>query len=45
MVCNDDFVGLQSQVTLAMAAGQQVLIAMSGYAGSTGNWVLNIVQL
>jgi hypothetical protein len=45
VTCNDDFVGLQSQVTLAMAAGQQILIAVSGFAGATGNWVLNINQL
>jgi hypothetical protein len=45
VACNDDFSGLQSQVSYAMAAGQQVLIAVSGYAGNTGNWTLNIAQL
>jgi hypothetical protein len=45
VTCNDDFFGLQSQVSYAMAAGQQVLIAVSGYAGNTGDWTLNIVQL
>jgi hypothetical protein len=45
VACNDDAVGLQSQLSHPMAAGQQVLIAVSGYAGSTGNWTLNIVQL
>ncbi len=45
VACNDDFFGLQSSVSYAMAAGQEVLIAVSGYAGNTGNWTLNITQL
>jgi hypothetical protein len=46
LVCNDDSGGgLQSQLSLGMVAGQQVLVAVSGYAGSTGNWTLNITQL
>jgi len=45
VVCNDDSGGLQSQLSYAMAAGQQILIAVSGYAGNTGNWTLDIVQL
>lgn len=43
--CNDDSIGLQSSVSLAMAAGQQILIAVSGYSGGTGNWTLNIIQM
>lgn len=45
VACNDDFSDLQSQVTYPMVAGQAVLIAVSGFSGSTGSWVLNIVQL
>jgi hypothetical protein len=46
LTCNDDSNGtLQSTVNLAMAAGQQVLIAVSGYSGATGNWTLNIIQM
>jgi hypothetical protein len=46
VVCDDDAGdGLQSLLTLPMAAGQQVLIAVSGYSGTSGNWTLNIIQL
>lgn len=45
VACNDDFSGLQSQVTYPMGAGQEVLIAVSGFSGGTGSWVLNILQL
>ncbi len=44
LTCNDDWYGLQSRVDLSMTAGQEVLIAVSGYAGGTGNWVLNIIS-
>lgn len=43
--CNDDNVDLTSLLTYPMGAGQEVLIAVSGYSGATGSWVLNIVQL
>jgi hypothetical protein len=44
--CNDDAGGtLQSQLTLPLVEAQQVVIAVSGFAGSTGPWVLNIHQL
>jgi hypothetical protein len=46
VACNDDSGGgLQSLVTYPMGAGQEVLIAVSGFSGTTGSWVLNIVQL
>jgi hypothetical protein len=47
IVCNDDFtgLGLRSQVTLAMTAGQEVLVAVSGYNGQTGSWILNVSQI
>ena len=40
--CNDDTIGLLSQVTLSMTAGQEVRIVVDGFSGDTGNWVLNI---
>lgn len=43
LVCNDDAGGgQQSQISLGMMAGQEVLLAISGFAGQTGNWELNI---
>ena len=45
LVCNDDFNGLQSQVNLAMTEGQEVLVAVSGYNGRTGSFILNISQI
>jgi len=42
LACNDDAIGLQSAVDVDLAANQTVLIAVSGYAGSTGNFTLNI---
>ncbi|MEM6992489.1 MAG: hypothetical protein AAF721_18390 [Myxococcota bacterium] len=45
LVCNDDAAGgQQSQISLGMMEGQDVLIAVSGFAGATGNWELNIAQ-
>jgi hypothetical protein len=43
LTCNDDWYGLASRVALDMTAGQEILIAVSGYAGQTGSFVLNIV--
>jgi hypothetical protein len=43
--CNDDAVGLQSELTLAMTAGQSVLVVVDGFNGATGPWVLNIAQV
>jgi hypothetical protein len=42
--CNDDigFPNLQSSITQNLAAGQTVAVAVGGYNGGTGNWVLNI---
>lgn len=44
LACNDDTTGLQSEVTVNLSAGQEIFIAVSGYSGNTGNWVLNAVQ-
>lgn len=40
--CNDDTVGLTSEVTLMMAAGQTVIIVVDGYGGEIGPFTLNI---
>jgi len=42
LACDDDFSGPTSQVTLLLTAGQHVAIAVSGFAGSSGDFVLNI---
>jgi hypothetical protein len=40
--CNDDFHGLQSQTSLSMTAGEEVLIRVSGYSSNTGTYTLGI---
>lgn len=42
--CNDDgFPGnLDSRIVVDLAAGEVVVIAVAGYSGSTGSWVLNV---
>ena len=40
--CNDDFHGLQSQTSLSMTTGEQVLIRVSGYSSGTGAYTLGI---
>ncbi len=42
--CNDDSIGLISQLDVPLTGGQGVVIAMSGYNGATGNYVLNISE-
>lgn len=43
LACNDDFGGLQSQVSLTLSAGQTYFIIVDGYGtGSFGDYVLNI---
>ncbi len=42
IVCNDDFVGTQSQVTLAPVAGTLYLIRVGSYVTNVGAGVLNI---
>lgn len=41
VACNDDFIGLQSQLQLEIPAGQSVLIVIDGW-NANGNYVLNI---
>ena len=40
--CNDDTVGLLSELTMSMTAGQEIRIVVDGFNGAVGNWVLNI---
>lgn len=42
LACNDDFIGLQSQVSVNLVQDQTVVIVVSGYSGNSGNFVLNI---
>jgi hypothetical protein len=42
IACNDDTVGTTSSVTLAMGAGEAVILVVDGYEGNAGNFVLNI---
>jgi hypothetical protein len=40
--CNDDFCGLQSQVTVHVRSGQQYLVRVGGYDGDSGSGTLSI---
>ena len=40
--CNDDFCGLQSQLTLVLNGGTTYYIRIAGYAAAQGNWQLVI---
>lgn len=42
LYCNDDAGGLQSEIAINMGAGQDVLVVVDGFDGSTGVWVLNV---
>jgi hypothetical protein len=42
LACNDDSIGLASLVDVNLAADQTVVIVISGYSGSVGNFTLNI---
>ena len=44
LACNDDTSGVQSEITVNLVSGQEIFIAVSGYSGDTGAWVLNAVQ-
>ncbi len=43
--CNDDFAGMQSQVTVPLALNQVILINLDGWRTSTGAYRLNIVRI
>jgi hypothetical protein len=40
--CNDDTMGEQSVVTLDLAAGQAVVVAVDGFGGVAGDYTLNV---
>lgn len=42
VICNDDAIGLQSSVTVTLAAAQSILISVESYDGATGPFNLNI---
>jgi hypothetical protein len=42
LACNDDSIGLLSQVSVDLVADQTVMIVVSGFSGSVGNFELNI---
>ncbi|MFZ5432244.1 MAG: hypothetical protein ACOZB3_00575 [Calditrichota bacterium] len=41
---NDDQCGLQSEVSLPLIAGQEVLIVVDGYSGASGLYTLTVAQ-
>jgi hypothetical protein len=43
--CNDDAIGLQSQVILHLSEGQTVAVIVDGYYGNEGDFVLNIREV
>jgi hypothetical protein len=45
MICNDDYCGLQSQVTFWATAGNQYLIEIGGFGTSYGSGDISIIQL
>ena len=45
LVCNDDSIGLQSSITLSLSAGDAIVLGIDGYAGSSGNYVLNVMYV
>ncbi len=47
IACNDDSAAAlgDSELTVTLAAGQQIVIAISGFSGATGDWVLNVTPL
>ena len=40
LACNDDSCGYQSEVVVALNAGQTYIIRIAGYAGETGSYIL-----
>src|SRR5207249_8276513 len=42
LACNDDFSGVQSGVSVALAANQTIIIVVDGYSTESGNYTLHI---
>jgi hypothetical protein len=40
--CNDDTMGLQSQLSVPLTANQTVLVVVDGFGNSQGNFTLHI---
>jgi|GEM_PF-1689791 len=40
--CNDDFCGVQSEISFTAVQGNEYLIEVGGYSSNTGNGILNI---
>ncbi len=45
LVCNDDFCGLQSEVTINLAVGNTYLIRIAGFDGRTDDYTLTINRM
>ncbi|MBX2802463.1 MAG: hypothetical protein KTR31_32585 [Myxococcales bacterium] len=43
--CNDDWIGLQSQLVYTAKKGETLIVNVDGYGGKTGDYVLNIAEL
>ena len=42
LACNDDSFGLQSELFIALTAGQTVTIVVDGFGDQSGSYTLNI---
>lgn len=42
VACNDDFIGLQSEVVVALQAGETVIVVVDGYNANAGDYQLTI---
>ena len=45
LACNNDTNGQQSQIDVAMTAGQTIAVIVDGFLGDTGDFTLNITEL
>ena len=44
LACNDDAIGLQSEIQLDLVAGQIVTIVVDGFSTNSGNYTLNVSE-
>lgn len=42
LACNDDTFGLQSQITVNLAANQEIIVYVDGFSANEGNFTLNV---
>ncbi|MBI4951600.1 MAG: hypothetical protein HY908_06175 [Myxococcales bacterium] len=45
LACNDDYVGVQSQLSVPLAQGEQVLVVVDGYGSASGSYTLHVSEL